>query len=373
MPKLVEGLQILEQADPCAQYLVQETGEHVILAAGEIHLQRCIKDLRERFAKCEIQASEAIVPFRETAVKAPDMAPVKTPGAPRGTINGTVYDGLVNFTLRAVPLPTEVIDFLLANQATIGGMLVQRRRSENEDEEDEDDADQRERDDVATRKLTPEQFWTQLAALFDKAGGEWVGAADRIWSFGPKKVGANILLDPPGHKALRLRGREEVFAKSRAEGQSAEQALASADAAEAAEAEAKVQESAANADESDERAAARLLRDFDHSIENGFQLASFQGPLCAEPVVGMAWVVESVEYNPTEEEQGEFVTRFQTTDDTARGRGAAVVGALISSVRDAARQGLLDWSPRIKLAMYTCDIQASSKYMQLVVDPPCRS
>lgn len=90
LPKLVEGLRLLNQADPCVEVLVQETGEHVILTAGELHLevcspharclllrltrfstplQRCLKDLRERFAKCAITASEAIVPFRETAVK----------------------------------------------------------------------------------------------------------------------------------------------------------------------------------------------------------------------------------------------------------------------------------------------------------------
>jgi ribosome assembly protein 1 len=39
MPKLVKGLQILNQADPCAEYIVQETGEHVILTAGELHLE----------------------------------------------------------------------------------------------------------------------------------------------------------------------------------------------------------------------------------------------------------------------------------------------------------------------------------------------
>jgi hypothetical protein len=39
MAKLVHGLQILNQADPCAEYLVQETGEHVILTAGELHLE----------------------------------------------------------------------------------------------------------------------------------------------------------------------------------------------------------------------------------------------------------------------------------------------------------------------------------------------
>lgn len=39
MPKLIRGLQILNQADPCAEYLVQESGEHVIITAGELHLE----------------------------------------------------------------------------------------------------------------------------------------------------------------------------------------------------------------------------------------------------------------------------------------------------------------------------------------------
>lgn len=46
LPKLVEGLRLLNQADPCVEVLVQETGEHVILTAGELHLEVC---LRSRF------------------------------------------------------------------------------------------------------------------------------------------------------------------------------------------------------------------------------------------------------------------------------------------------------------------------------------
>jgi len=48
MTKLMEGLRLLNQADPCVQVLLQDTGEHVIVAAGEVHLQRCLDDLRER-------------------------------------------------------------------------------------------------------------------------------------------------------------------------------------------------------------------------------------------------------------------------------------------------------------------------------------
>lgn len=37
--------------------------------------------------------------------------------------------------------------------------------------------------------------------------------------------------------------------------------------------------------------------DLDTPVETGFQLAAFQGPLCAEPVEGLAYFVESIEVN----------------------------------------------------------------------------
>ena len=49
MPKLVRGMRLLNQADPCAEVLIQETGEHVLVTAGEVHLQRCLDDLRTRW------------------------------------------------------------------------------------------------------------------------------------------------------------------------------------------------------------------------------------------------------------------------------------------------------------------------------------
>ena len=96
IPKLISGLKLLAQADPCVETFQQQTGEHVILTAGELHLevrhnsrminsetliiqqQRCLKDLRERFAKIEIHASKPIVPFRETAVKGAGNYPTST-------------------------------------------------------------------------------------------------------------------------------------------------------------------------------------------------------------------------------------------------------------------------------------------------------
>lgn len=37
-----------------------------------------------------------------------------------------------------------------------------------------------------------------------------------------------------------------------------------------------------------------------------------------------------------------------------------LTGEAIRLVRDGISQGFLDWSPRIMLAMYSCEIQASS-------------
>lgn len=39
----------------------------------------------------------------------------------------------------------------------------------------------------------------------------------------------------------------------------------------------------------------RYLREFDDCFETGFQIASFQGPLCAEPMQGMAFFIESIQ------------------------------------------------------------------------------
>jgi ribosome assembly protein 1 len=39
MPKLIRGMKLLGHADPCVETFQQTTGEHVILTAGELHLE----------------------------------------------------------------------------------------------------------------------------------------------------------------------------------------------------------------------------------------------------------------------------------------------------------------------------------------------
>lgn len=43
LPKLVEGLKRLAKSDPMVQCIIEESGEHIIAGAGELHLEICLK------------------------------------------------------------------------------------------------------------------------------------------------------------------------------------------------------------------------------------------------------------------------------------------------------------------------------------------
>merc|ERR1712072_1472549 len=49
LPKLVEGLKRLSKSDPLVQCSMEESGEHIIAGAGELHMEICLKDLTEDF------------------------------------------------------------------------------------------------------------------------------------------------------------------------------------------------------------------------------------------------------------------------------------------------------------------------------------
>jgi len=49
---------------------MSKSGQHIIAGAGELHLEICLKDLREDFMKgAEISCSEPIVSFAETVTE----------------------------------------------------------------------------------------------------------------------------------------------------------------------------------------------------------------------------------------------------------------------------------------------------------------
>lgn len=93
-----------------------------------------------------------------------------------------------------------------------------------------------------------------------------------------------------------------------------------------------------------------LQHDLISKITYAFQLATAQGPLCNEPMQGTAVFIEDCAFPITAEDE-----------DGKHSTSARLAGEVIRIVRDGIRQGFLDWSPRLLMAMYSCEIQAASK------------
>merc|ERR1711992_526008 len=66
LPKLVEGLKKLSKSDPLVVCTTEESGEHVIAGCGGLHVEICLKDLREEYAQCDFTISDPVVSYRET-------------------------------------------------------------------------------------------------------------------------------------------------------------------------------------------------------------------------------------------------------------------------------------------------------------------
>jgi elongation factor 2 len=73
LPKLVEGLKRLAKSDPMVQCMIEESGEHIIAGAGELHLEICLKDLEEDHAQIPLKKSDPVVSYRETVTEESSM------------------------------------------------------------------------------------------------------------------------------------------------------------------------------------------------------------------------------------------------------------------------------------------------------------
>jgi len=69
LPKLVEGLKKLSKSDPLVVCTTEESGEHIIAGCGELHVEICLKDLRDEYAQCDFVMSDPVVSYRETVAE----------------------------------------------------------------------------------------------------------------------------------------------------------------------------------------------------------------------------------------------------------------------------------------------------------------
>ena len=148
LPKLVEGLKRLSKSDPCVLTMINESGEHIVAGAGELHLEICLKDLEEDHAGVPLRLSDPVVQYRESvSAESRITALSKSPNK-----HNRLY-------VTAQPLAEEVAV------------------------------------DIEQGKINPrDDIKTRARYLADEHGWD-VTDARKIWCFGPDTTGANLLVD----------------------------------------------------------------------------------------------------------------------------------------------------------------------------------
>jgi len=145
------------KSDPLVVTTVSESGDHEIGAAGELHMEICLKDLEEDHAQCELIKTDPIVTYRESILgnDEPFTSLSKSPNK-----HNRLY-------CHAVPLTEELSADIDAGENDV------------------------------THKT---DFKKRANYLADTYGWE-KGEAQKIWCYGPEGSGPNIFLD--GSKAVQ--------------------------------------------------------------------------------------------------------------------------------------------------------------------------
>ena len=204
LQKLIDGLKLLNQADACALVHIQETGEIVLNTAGEVHLERCLEDLKNRYAKVEINVSEPIVSFKETVIPPPKVDMVneaitvekKTEDVKLET---STWNNHCNFEIDAKPLP-EAVSRLLEDNADLIKRFDVHWNNINSEKEEASNISKDSKETLESTAMTEKMqksfdtFKTELLNAFKEAGWE-ENILDKIWSFGPRKCGPNIFVN----------------------------------------------------------------------------------------------------------------------------------------------------------------------------------
>lgn len=349
MGALIKGLRLLNRADPFVEVSISARGEHVLAAAGEVHLERCIKDLKERFAKINLEVSAPLVSFKETIEgdSANPLENLKLLSRSSDYLEKETPNGRCVVRVRVMKLPTALTKLLDESsellEDIIGGKSLQACRSSEtlrgnvvEDENPIEAFKKRLIDAVESDFSTG--FADTEKDRIDKCKKTWQKFLKRIWALGPRQVGPNILLTP------------DVKGKS-------------ADVSILIKGSPYVSKKLGFTDDNDDSSASpesstsldpTLLREAENlesSILSGFQLATASGPLCDEPMWGLAFVIEAsispLATQPNDSETGPIPQPEQY---------GLLPGQVMTVVKDACRAAVLQSKPRVVEAMYFCEL-----------------
>ncbi|EMG45652.1 hypothetical protein G210_4152 [Candida maltosa Xu316] len=285
LAKLERGLDLLAKADPVLEwYIDDESGELIVCVAGELHLERCLKDLEERFAKgCEVSVKEPVIPFRESLAD-DKVNTMQQDESENDEDDEEDDDELVDLEFEVSPLPKEITKFLIDHEVAISEIINNKTNDLGEFKHE------------FVEKFTNVITSSGLDTSFPDAAS----FVENIISFGPKRIGPNIFVEK--HQSNQFR---HIFSDRLPE----------------------------------------TKFEYENNILNGVQLTFNEGPLASEPMQGILVTINKA----VKKEIGE--------DKIVN------PGRIIVQTRDLIYKRFLQKSPRLFLAMYTCEIQAAAEVL----------
>lgn len=352
---LLKGLRLLNRADPFVEVTVSARGEHVLAAAGEVHLERCIKDLKERFAKISLEVSPPLVSYRETIEGDVSnvMENLKVLSRRSDYVEKTTPNGrcVVRVqVMKLLPSLTKVLDessdllgdiIGVKSGQTVKSLETQTQRpSILESDNPVEVLRKRILDAVEGDILSRNENDKDHA---EKCKLKWLKILRRIWALGPRQIGPNLLFTPDikaesTDSSVLIRGCPLVSERL---GFVADSSTSDS-----------VAETSSNTNQA-------LYMDAEHlesSVISGFQLATSAGPLCDEPMWGLAFIIEA-RISPFSAQHDESETHQQSE------QYGIFAGQLIATVKDACRAAVLQNKPRLVEAMYFCELNTPTEYL----------
>lgn len=389
---LESGMWLLHQADAAVHVEVQENGEFIIGALGELHLARCLEMLREEFARVPIKVSPPIVSFRETVLPGLAVNSETRTTVPTEIVVERTPDRHVTLVLRALRLPENITTWLETHAEET--RLVQQIRQGIQQHKRTAGANAAEDLAGSMGEEIIEKWASGLRAEFTACTApEWQQQADFVWAFGPHRVGPNIMLNNIPKYATSKYWRTAL---------------------DTATTPVPVVPNPADISEADASASGHsletlsyfgILQQLDSALRTGFQLATRAGPLCEEPLMGLAIQILDINVVQTPFEQEDSVSvspgsfllpdlcpasasayedaatntlRKQLEAGGNGGFGAEVTkeqlgslwnqatglsGAVISATRTAIRRGFLARPQRLYEALFLAHIQVTALHM----------
>lgn len=251
--ELRDGLHYLTQSDSCVQVKMQENGELVLLTAGDVHLAKCLEDLK-KFTDVPVKLSEPMVALRETVVT-PEKYDFRN-----DTSLVVTTDSPFTMSVLVLSMPKEILNFIQENHHLLytierhqepSGIDVEFKRSFF-------DVDSTR---VVLYPPEPKSFVNdrtisaikslqkQLSKAFQDCA--WSELQNKIWSVGRNKTDINLLISdiPNYYRSIFL-----------------------------------------TVDETDSRTC------FDHCIINAFNMFCRAGPLCGEPVKNCVFIIKNFQF-----------------------------------------------------------------------------